>query len=175
MDWLVLLRYYFGNVIWLLPVLACALFLWRSRRIRFVMILLMIVGAASLTETWWYPHYAAPFAAALQDYNRALIVGDQNTFGKGTVQTMLEIGRIMPFLGSGNNEAGVGGRCIQYVHYPSRLRPRPPADLRWYHAAAPLLGGVTQRVADLPGCGHVPMSDDPDRVAEVILATARRA
>ena len=42
------------------------------------------------------------FAAALQDYNRAVIVGDQNTFGKGTVQTMLEIGRIMPFLGGGN-------------------------------------------------------------------------
>ena len=38
------------------------------------------------------------FAAALQDYNRAVIVGDSSTFGKGTVQTMLEIGRIMPFL-----------------------------------------------------------------------------
>ncbi|MBX6723552.1 MAG: alpha/beta hydrolase, partial [Dactylosporangium sp.] len=24
---------------------------------------------------------------------------------------------------------------------------------------------------DLPGCGHVPMSDDPDLVASVILAT----
>ena len=53
------------------------------------------------------------FAAALQDYNRALIVGDQNTFGKGTVQTMLEIGRIMPFLGSGNNEAGALKLTIQ--------------------------------------------------------------
>lgn len=53
------------------------------------------------------------FAAALQDYNRALIVGDQNTFGKGTVQTMLEIGRIMPFLGSGGNEAGALKLTIQ--------------------------------------------------------------
>ncbi len=53
------------------------------------------------------------FAAALQDYNRAVIVGDQNTFGKGTVQTMLEIGRIMPFLGSGNNEAGALKLTIQ--------------------------------------------------------------
>ncbi|EDY17842.1 carboxyl-terminal protease [Chthoniobacter flavus Ellin428] len=53
------------------------------------------------------------FAAALQDYNRAVIVGDKSTFGKGTVQTMLEIGRIMPFLGSGNNEAGALKLTIQ--------------------------------------------------------------
>ncbi len=53
------------------------------------------------------------FAAALQDYNRALIVGDSSTFGKGTVQTMLEIGRILPFLGSGNHEAGALKLTIQ--------------------------------------------------------------
>jgi len=53
------------------------------------------------------------FAAALQDYNRAVVVGDQNTFGKGTVQTMLEIGKIMPFLGSGGNEAGALKLTIQ--------------------------------------------------------------
>ena len=52
------------------------------------------------------------FAAALQDYNRAVIVGDQNTFGKGTVQTMLPIGRVMPFLGGGN-EAGALKLTIQ--------------------------------------------------------------
>ena len=32
------------------------------------------------------------FAAALQDYGRAVIVGDQTTFGKGTVQKMFELG-----------------------------------------------------------------------------------
>jgi carboxyl-terminal processing protease len=37
------------------------------------------------------------FAAALQDYNRALIVGDKSTFGKGTVQTILPVERYMPF------------------------------------------------------------------------------
>ncbi len=32
------------------------------------------------------------FAAAIQDYARAVIVGDSSTFGKGTVQTILEMG-----------------------------------------------------------------------------------
>ncbi len=40
------------------------------------------------------------FAAAMQDYGRALIVGDSSTFGKGTVQAILELGRFMPLLGS---------------------------------------------------------------------------
>lgn len=34
-------------------------------------------------------------AAALQDYGRALIVGDVSTHGKGTVQTILELGKYM--------------------------------------------------------------------------------
>jgi carboxyl-terminal processing protease len=53
------------------------------------------------------------FAAAIQDYGRGVVVGDSSTFGKGTVQTMLEIGRIMPFLGSGKNEAGALKLTIQ--------------------------------------------------------------
>jgi carboxyl-terminal processing protease len=32
------------------------------------------------------------FAAAIQDYGRAVIVGDSSTFGKGTVQTILDLG-----------------------------------------------------------------------------------
>lgn len=32
-------------------------------------------------------------AAALQDYGRALVVGDRNTHGKGTVQTIYELGK----------------------------------------------------------------------------------
>ena len=53
------------------------------------------------------------FAAALQDYERAVIVGDHSTFGKGTVQTMIEIGRFIPFLGGSGNEAGALKLTIQ--------------------------------------------------------------
>lgn len=52
------------------------------------------------------------FSAALQDYGRAVIVGDSSTFGKGTVQNMIEIGRVMPFLGGGN-DAGALKLTIQ--------------------------------------------------------------
>jgi carboxyl-terminal processing protease len=52
-------------------------------------------------------------AAALQDYGRAVVVGDPSSFGKGTVQTMLEIGRFIPFLGSESNEAGALKLTIQ--------------------------------------------------------------
>jgi carboxyl-terminal processing protease len=43
------------------------------------------------------------FAAAMQDYGRALIVGDSSTFGKGTVQTILELGGLTPVLGSSSS------------------------------------------------------------------------
>lgn len=46
------------------------------------------------------------FAAALQDYGRAVIAGDERSFGKGTVQTMLDIGRFMPFFSLGAADAG---------------------------------------------------------------------
>jgi carboxyl-terminal processing protease len=35
------------------------------------------------------------FAAALQDYGRALIVGDERSFGKGTVQTIVDLDKSM--------------------------------------------------------------------------------
>jgi hypothetical protein len=65
LDWLVLLRYYYGNLIWLLPLAAFLPLVWRSRRTRLAAILTVVIGAASVIEVWWYPHYAAPFAAAL--------------------------------------------------------------------------------------------------------------
>src|SRR5881398_2334471 len=53
------------------------------------------------------------FAAALQDYVRAVIVGDKNTFGKGTVQTILPIGRFASLLGSHSDEDGALKLTIQ--------------------------------------------------------------
>ena len=65
LDWLTLLRYYYGNLIWLLPLTASISFLWRSSRTRLPLLLAVVFAAASLVEVWWYPHYAAPLAAAL--------------------------------------------------------------------------------------------------------------
>src|SRR6266567_4201038 len=53
------------------------------------------------------------FAAALQDYGRAVIVGDKNTFGKGTVQTILPIGRFTSLLGSRSDDDGALKLTIQ--------------------------------------------------------------
>jgi carboxyl-terminal processing protease len=53
------------------------------------------------------------FAAALQDYGRAAIVGDSSTFGKGTVQTLLELGRFIPLLGGSSNDAGALKLTVQ--------------------------------------------------------------
>lgn len=53
------------------------------------------------------------FAAALQDYGRAVVVGDKNTFGKGTVQTILEIGRFTSLLGSRSQDDGALKLTIQ--------------------------------------------------------------
>src|SRR5256712_8218282 len=53
------------------------------------------------------------FAAALQDYGRAVIVGAKNTFGKGTVQTILEIGRFTSLLGSRSQDDGALKLTIQ--------------------------------------------------------------
>jgi carboxyl-terminal processing protease len=43
------------------------------------------------------------FAAAIQDYGRAVIVGDSSTFGKGTVQTILDLGELRSVLTSSSS------------------------------------------------------------------------
>ena len=48
------------------------------------------------------------------------------------------------------NETDYGRRGIQYIHYPSFLRPRPVVDLRWYHqprAALTAYYSLTDRIA----------------------------
>lgn len=53
------------------------------------------------------------FAAALQDYGRAVIVGDERTFGKGTVQTVVDVGRLMSPFSLGAADAGALKLTIQ--------------------------------------------------------------
>ena len=59
------------------------------------------------------------FAGALQDYGRAVIVGDKSTFGKGTVQTILEVGRFMSPFGFKVADAGALKLTIQKFYRPS--------------------------------------------------------
>jgi carboxyl-terminal processing protease len=59
------------------------------------------------------------FAGALQDYGRAVIVGDKNTFGKGTVQAVLEVGRFMSPFGMKAADAGALKLTIQKFYRPS--------------------------------------------------------
>lgn len=49
-----------------------------------------------------------------------------------------------------HNETDYGRRGIQYIHYPTYLRPRPAADWRWYHQPQAVLGAyyaLTDRLA----------------------------
>lgn len=57
-------------------------------------------------------------AGALQDYNRAVVVGESSTFGKGTVQQPMEILKMLPLL-SAKDRAGSVKMTIQKFYRPS--------------------------------------------------------
>jgi carboxyl-terminal processing protease len=46
------------------------------------------------------------FSAAMQDYRRAVVVGDSTTFGKGTVQAVVDLNRVINRIGDGPDIAG---------------------------------------------------------------------
>lgn len=75
------------------------------------MVVLTDRGSASASEI---------FAAALQDDNRAIIVGDATTFGKGTVQILKDLGASMPFF-SARDGAGALRLTVQKFYRPSGL------------------------------------------------------
>ncbi len=85
------------------------------------------------------------FAAALQDYGRAVIVGDKSTFGKGTVQTILPIGRFASLLGNHSDEDGALKLTIQKFY-------RVAGGSTQLHAVASDI--VLPSLSDLPEFGE---------------------
>ena len=73
------------------------------------LVVLTSKGSASATEI---------LAGALQDYNRAVIVGESSTFGKGSVQKFVEISNYMPVF-SNHERAGRIKLTIQKYYRPS--------------------------------------------------------
>ena len=73
------------------------------------MVVITDKGSASASEI---------LAGALQDFNRAVIVGDASTFGKGTVQQPMDIGRMLPLFAA-KNRAGSLKVTTQKFYRPS--------------------------------------------------------
>ena len=59
------------------------------------------------------------FAGALQNYGRAVIVGDSSTHGKGTVQAVLEMKRFMPRLSQDITNTGAAKLTVQKFYLPN--------------------------------------------------------
>jgi carboxyl-terminal processing protease len=58
-------------------------------------------------------------AGALQNYSRAIVIGDSSTHGKGTVQTVTEVGRFLAPLGTTRPDVGAVKLTIQKFYLPN--------------------------------------------------------
>lgn len=58
-------------------------------------------------------------AGALQNYARAIVIGDSSTHGKGTVQTVTEVGRFIAPLGTSQPDVGAVKLTIQKFYLPN--------------------------------------------------------
>jgi glycosyltransferase involved in cell wall biosynthesis len=77
----------------------------------------------------WYQRTAAAMPVSLALFRWALVL-----------RLARRVAHSYDVLISAENEADLGREAIQYIHYPRQLRPRPAADLRWYHRPRALLG-----------------------------------
>ena len=59
------------------------------------------------------------FAGALQNYGRAVIIGDSSTHGKGTVQAVLEMKNYLPRLAQDPGKTGAAKLTIQKFYLPN--------------------------------------------------------
>ena len=59
------------------------------------------------------------FAGALQNYGRAVIIGDATTHGKGTVQAVLELKNFLPRLSQNTGPTGAAKLTIQKFYLPN--------------------------------------------------------
>lgn len=56
---------------------------------------------------------------ALQNYGRAIVIGDTSTHGKGSVQTVLEMKNLVPQLARGTEKSGAAKFTVQKYYLPN--------------------------------------------------------
>jgi carboxyl-terminal processing protease len=73
-------------------------------------------GPMVVLDNKWTASASEIFSAAMQDYGRAVIVGDSSSFGKGTVQALIELGTFMHRLDNAADPAGALKITVEKVY-----------------------------------------------------------